>query len=189
MSRSYAIRLPLNILLAPEAREKLGSFSLSFELLEILPVEKMRQIIHQKLLEKGFVDSADGLVMPCKSGESAVFDVETMTVHLQVQIPDGMIIRINDDYLQDWRNDIKKAEETGELLSAELTERAAKTLGSEAAKNLSELAMEARERINAALKETYREAIREKAGSLGSVSNVTESSDGSTYRIRIEVSA
>ena len=42
--------------------------------------------------------------------------------------------------------------------------------------------------VNTSLKEVYREAAREKAASIGNVENVTESKEGNTYRIRIEIS-
>jgi len=47
--------------------------------------------------------------------------------------------------------------------------------------------MEARKVLNAALKETYREAIKTKASQIGNVTNISESSEGGSTRIRIEV--
>lgn len=187
MSRSYAIRLPLNILLAPAAREKLGSFSMTFKLMEILPVEQMRELLRKTLLDMGFVESDQGLAMPCKNGNSAVFDAETMTIHLRVPVPDNMEVRVIDDNLPEWADHVDEAVASGELLNPALTKLAQQNLGREAAAALNQVALEARSQINAALKQTYREAIKEKAAKLGSVSNISESNDGSTYRIRIEV--
>ncbi|MBF0406376.1 MAG: hypothetical protein HQM10_03400 [Candidatus Riflebacteria bacterium] len=187
MSRSYAIRLPLNILLAPVAREKLGSFSMTFELMEILPIIQMQHILRQILIKRGFIETDQGLAMPCKYGNSAVFFPETMTMRLNVPVPKSMEVTINDDFLPDWLARIQSAKENNELISPELTKMAQDELGQKASEELFKLAIEARGQINAALKEAYRDAIREKASKLGTVSDVTESNDGSTYRIRIEV--
>lgn len=188
MSRSYAIRLPLNILLAPATREKLGNFSMSFELMEILPAEQMQEILRQILLARGFVESEKGLAMPCDAGKSAVFDPATMIMHLNVPVPESMSVNVIDDRLPEWANNVNAAIANNELLDPELTRIAQKSLGRAAAEALQAMALEARGQVNAALKETYREAIKEKAAKLGSVSNISESSDGATYRIRIEVS-
>lgn len=80
---------------------------------------------------------------------------------------------------------IKLAVEGGSTLN----DRNASTLAEKLARQMTDLAVKARSQVNAALKDVYREAIKEKAGQLGSVCNVSESSEGNVYRIRVEVSS
>lgn len=188
MSRSYMIRLPLNILIAPGFRQKLGNFTLSFELMEILPLTQMQQILRDILIARGFVETEKGLAMPCEDDKSAVFDPVTMTMHLRVPVPESMAVSVIDDRPPEWVHRIEEAIGSDQLLSPSLTLLAQQTLGQQAAHQLQQLALEAKSLINSALKETYREAIKEKAGKLGSVSNISETSDGAIYRIRIEIS-
>jgi hypothetical protein len=173
--------------LTPEARDKLGRFSMRFDLLEILPSARMHQILREKLAGRGFVEQSEGMVLPDVKDASIVFDIEAMTLHLRLKSPDGMTVRVIDDALPEWTSGMADAIEKGELLSPELTRLAQQELGHQAAARLRDLALELRATINSALKETYRDAITEKAATLGSVSNISETSDGSTFRIRIEI--
>jgi uncharacterized membrane protein len=50
------------------------------------------------------------------------------------------------------------------------------------------MAIQAKKQVNSALKDVYRQAVKEKASALGNVENISESKDGNTYRIRIEIS-
>jgi len=53
---------------------------------------------------------------------------------------------------------------------------------------MTDLAIKARSEVNAALKDVYRESIKAKAATIGSVTDVSESSEGNVYRIRVEIS-
>ena len=45
MSRSYSIRIPVEVLLPKGAGMNEGTFSLIFTMLEILPVTRMRELL------------------------------------------------------------------------------------------------------------------------------------------------
>ncbi len=197
MSRSYQIRLPIEVLLSPASREKLGKYSMVFSLMGILPDERMKELLQEKLTDKNCSMTEEGLVLPCGCIGSAVFDVENLTLNLQVPVSDGMDMSFySPDYMSyqeeeekksSMQRDVDKALASGEVLNDKMEKLARESLGNAAAIQLKALAMEARQIINEALKETYRDAINEKASQLGNVSNITENSEGATYRIRIEV--
>lgn len=187
MSRSYAIRLPLNLLLSADTRERLGNYSLGFEMLEILPPDQMRQILRQNLLGLGFTEEPEGLAMPCTGGKSAVFDLENLKMHLKVPLPESMSIRIEEEAQHSWDEAIRQAVENNGLIES-VSGWASSNVAHQAAEELTKLALQAKEQVNLALKDTYRDAVKEKAGKIGSVTNVTESNDGANWRIRIEIS-
>ncbi|MDD3147278.1 MAG: hypothetical protein PHD82_08255 [Candidatus Riflebacteria bacterium] len=184
MSRSYAIRIPIEVLLSETMRNKLAGFKLNFPVLDILPPESMQALIKAKLLAAGFHETAEGLVMPAGKGETAVIDPATMEMTLGITIPGAQQVRVYEESMGWMKEQIKDALASGSTIVSET----GTTLAEQLARQMTDLALQARAHVNAALKDVYREAIKEKAGQLGSVSNVSESSDGNVYRIRVEVS-
>lgn len=185
MSRSYAIRIPIEVLLSENLRNRLADFRLNFPLLDILPPERMQEMLKKRLIAAGFQESEAGLVMPTPTGQNAVFDPATMEMRLSITVPEAHNTRMYEESINWMEEQIKKALATGTVLE----KAPGAELASRLAEQMSELAVKARAAVNAVLKDVYREAIKEKAGQLGSVSNISESSDGSTFRIRIEVDA
>ncbi len=185
MSRSYAIRIPIEVLLSENLRNRLADFRLNFPLLDILPPERMQEMLKKRLIEAGFLEIEAGLVMPTPSGQTAIFDPATMEMRLSIAVPETHNTRMYEESINWMEEQIKRALAAGTVLE----KAPGSELASRLAEQMAELAVKARAAVNAVLKDVYREAIREKAGQLGSVSNVSESSDGSTFRIRIEVDA
>lgn len=185
MSRSYAIRIPIEVLLSETMRNRLAGFKLNFPLLDILPPESMQALVRAKLLNAGFREKGAVLEMPAGAGETAVFDPATMEMTLSVNVPDSQQVRMYEESIEWMQEQIKLAVEGGSTLN----DRNASTLAEKLARQMTDLAVKARSQVNAALKDVYREAIKEKAGQLGSVCNVSESSEGNVYRIRVEVSS
>ena len=188
MSRSYAIRLPIEILMSNAARDKMGTFSMGFPLLDILPIEQMRQILREKLLAAGFTDTPDGLSMPVAPEQTAVLNPDTMIMTLTVPVPDSFELKVEEEYMGQLKNNIKAALAEGGQVSLASGDRIRNAIGQNVAENMKNLALEARKQVNTALKETYRDAIKEKASTIGTVSNVSETVEGKTYRIRVEIS-
>ncbi|MDN5279244.1 MAG: hypothetical protein PWR01_3209 [Clostridiales bacterium] len=189
MSRSYSIRIPIEVLIPKGTGLSEGSFSMVFTMLEILSPERMKELLTRQLLEKGYNQSENGLAMPLKSGKSAVLDPDTMTMQLKVPMPESCAVYVQEEYLKQFKENLKQAMETGKVMAVPGVENKIEQMKQDAAYQLKQLAVEARKDVNLALKEVYREAIREKAASIGNVENVSETKEGNTYRIRIEISA
>ncbi|MFZ5950388.1 MAG: hypothetical protein ACOYXC_06765 [Candidatus Rifleibacteriota bacterium] len=188
MSRSYSIRIPVEVLIPKGAGNHAGSFSLVFTLLDILPAPRMRELLQKELLAKGFSETEEGLGMPCRDGVTAVLDPVTMTMKLTVPMPESCTVMVYEEYLQSFREELARAMEAGQVAQSYQVASAVESMKAQVIAELKELASDARKEINSALKNVYSEAIREKAASLGNVENVTESREGNTYRIRIEIS-
>ncbi len=165
-----------------------GTFSLVFTMLEILPANRMRELLKAQLLAKGFVETADGLEMPCPGQAKAVLDLVSMTMKLSVPMPNQTTVLVEEEYLAQFEQDLKNAIENGKVINSWQVENRIDQLKQQVVNQLRNIAVEARKEVNTSLKEVYREAVREKAASIGNVENVTESKEGNTYRIRIEIS-
>lgn len=189
MSRSYSVRIPVNVLLPKEAGINEGTFSLVFTMLEILPADRMRELLKKQLLTKGFIESANGLAMPCSGQAKAVLDLVSMTMKLSVPMPNRITVLVEQEYLDQFKQELKNAIESGKVIDdCWRVNKGIDQAKKQVIDQLKDLAVKANKEVNSALKEVYREAVREKAAMLGSVENLTESKEGNTYRIRIEIS-
>ncbi|GAB4271550.1 MAG: hypothetical protein Kow0029_09360 [Candidatus Rifleibacteriota bacterium] len=188
MSRSYSIRVPVKVLLPNGTGGSEGTFTIAFTLLEILPPERMKELLRHKLLDKGFVETPEGMSMPLHQGRTAILDLETMTMKITVPMESEVTVKVEEEHLKRFRDRLENALKNGTVLVDERLDSIIEANKSQTVKELKEIALSARKKVNAALKEVYREAVKEKAATLGNVESVSESRDGNTYRIRIEIS-
>ncbi|MBF0499771.1 MAG: hypothetical protein HQM09_06545, partial [Candidatus Riflebacteria bacterium] len=80
-----------------------------------------------------------------------------------------------------------KAEDISYLGLSLQVEKQLQEISRDVSERLVRETMTARRELNEALKELYRQALGEKAASMGSVKSVAESSDGSSWRVRGEI--
>lgn len=187
MSRSYRIRIPIEVLLSNDRLDKLGSFSMPFDVMQILPADQMQELLKKSLLAAGCSESDAGIAVPCKKGETAIIDVENRIIRLRANVPKDFETSVYEESIRSVNAEIEKALAEGEQIVGRMSQSAESLLAAQMAAQLRDLAMEARKVLNAALKETYREAIKTKASQIGNVTNISESSEGGSTRIRIEV--
>jgi len=102
-------------------------------------------------------------------------------------VPKEYETSVYEEILSSVNEQIADALAKGEQIGGRMSEYADSRLAGQMAAQLRDLAMAARKVLNAALKETYREAIKTKAAQIGNVTNISESSEGGSTRIRIEV--
>jgi hypothetical protein len=189
MSRSYSVNLSVGVTIPEGERLKAGRFNMDFTLLEILSAERMKDILKENLIKKGFEETAEGMAMPLKEGQQAILDLDNMEMQVKVKMPEKCNVLVERMLLKDFQESIARASQEGNVMKNERVAQQMEIEKSRAVNVLKKIALEAKKEVNLALKETYREAIKEKAASMGNVENVSESKDGNTYRIRIEVSA
>jgi hypothetical protein len=158
-----------------------------FDIMQILPADQMQDLLKKSLLAAGCTDSEAGLVVPCQDGKTALIDVENRTIKIRVPVPKEYETGVYEEVLAGVNAQIAQALASGQQLGGRMSEHADSLLAGQMASQLRDLTMEARKVLNAALKDTYREAIREKAAQIGNVTNISESSEGGSTRIRIEV--
>lgn len=187
MSRSYRIRIPIEVLLSNDRLDKLGSFSMPFDVMQILPADQMQELLKKSLLAAGCSESGDEIAVPCKSGQTALIDVVNRILRLRIEVPKEYETSVYEEVISSVNEQIANALTKGEQIGGKMGQHADRLVAAEMAPRLRDLAMDARKVLNAALKETYREAIKTKASQIGNVTNISESSEGGSTRIRIEV--
>lgn len=198
MSRAYRAKISLAELCVLESRR----VGITLDLLPILTPERMRAIALEVLAEKGaeretLPDGGERWVLRRPNGVAYRIDPETLTVEVSLDDMVGRTISIT-VYEEALERSKLAAAQRGELT---LTPEEARGLGW-TAEQLAELAdrerlearrqllvetEEARRTMNQMLKDIYREAVKEKARSLGDVTSISESERDGTYRIRIEL--
>lgn len=189
MSRSYSVSLSVGVTIPEGERLKEGRFNMDFTLLEILSPERMKDILKSKLIEKGFDETSEGMAMSLKEGQQAILDLESMEMQVKVKMPEKCNVLVERMLLKDFQESIARASKEGNVMKNQRVAQQMEIAKKRAVNVLKEIALKAKKEVNLALKETYREAIKEKAASMGNVENVSESKEGNTYRIRVEVSA
>ena len=167
--------------------KKFGTFSLVFPLLEILNREKMNELIKEKLIEKGFVEKDGLLEIDLGDGERGVFNPETMTLDIHLNVADDVFLLVQEEVANDVQAEIQRALESGKILKQYEKNSGLQDLVEQQKGKMLAHATELKKQINDALKEVYKEAIKEKATQLGSVTNLSESSAGGVYKIRLEI--
>jgi len=204
MSRGYLLRIPTPLIVDLIKRVKQrGRFGFGFGILDILDRPRMRELIREVLVRMGWRDQDGILEKQLGSHLVGRIDLENLQAEVDVtallEHPSfGPVVEgaINLRMDTDWDGIVKapKTEEDAKALSPEIQRRVREALegaidSPEAQAALLRGSLNLRRTINEALKDVYREALKEKAATLGNVTSVTESSEGGTYRLRLEIGA
>jgi len=195
MSRAYLLRIPLEMCLSEREREDRGKMEFSFDLLGILPPEKMKELMGKLLEAAGWrpVDGHYETTLP--GGARASVDLARMRLEVDISptLGDHAEVNVYEESLRGTGIEAgaRRVIEVTELppqLASRVQEAVARQL--EAAREpLLRAAIQGRQQLNALLKDVYREAIKEKARSLGNITSVSESSQDGTMRIRVEIAS
>lgn len=198
MSKAYRIKISgieLNLHLD-------RSITLDIDLLPILGREAMLRLLLEQLKQAGFTEQPNGLWNMQKQLSEWVFDPATLKLEvrpLDVQKLDELEISVYDDWLDrdflvrhhgDETVEMSEAQARGhEAIQQALDERIRRLTGEqqEISQRFFDEVLQARQLINSSLKEVYRQAVQEKARSLGNVVSVSEQEQGGELRIRLEV--
>jgi hypothetical protein len=164
-----------------------GSFSLVFPLLEILPAAKMKELVAEKLSECEYETEDDGtLTKGIGGGAKVIFNPDTVSAKITVPVPEEWSVMVEDIRMERFREMINNAEQNGLTVDKEYGHAKGNIVKS-VESTLLPAVMEVKAEVNGVLKEVYREAIKEKASTMGSVVGVSETSENGTYRIRVEI--
>jgi hypothetical protein len=171
------MRVPLSIAIPDDVVDKMGRLKLRFDFLQVLPAEKMQEILEKTLIAKGWVKTDSGLVKETPGKTRWIIDPEKqeITVDVSGTVQKEVDVMVDSDYVDRQGYVEGRVKELMDQLDAQTRRRLIVEMAG------------ARNELNRELKNVYREAIKEKASTLGNVTSVAESTEGGNYRIRLEI--
>ena len=136
MSRSYRIRIPIEVLLSNDRLDKLGSFSMPFDVMQILPAEQMQELLKKSLLAAGCSESGDEIAVPCKEGQVALIDVVNRTLRLRIGVPKDYETSVYEEIVSSVNEQIANALKKGEQIGGNMSQHADRLVAAEMAPRL-----------------------------------------------------
>ena len=194
MSRAYRIKIAMGQISQAENR----GLSLDIELIPICPPDRMRELLVQTLLRQGAREENGALVLSSSNQVEFIIDPEQLTLrisfdklttrHVNLYIEEEDLPRLGINLQENLEVTLEQIEEMGDALGNYVDEEVAKERV-QVRQLLIEETFAARQAINRLLKDVYRDAVREKANTMGNITSVRESESDGEYRIRLELDA
>jgi hypothetical protein len=195
MSQTYVIKVSASVQEQVNARDKRTK---KLVLTEIVPCDEQRDIVRERLKERGFEeDASDKDVLVRKRGRVVEkIDLKDMTVEATVELEKTLererTIVVRGD--RDMENpDERRSREQKNLekqiaITEEERGRAEQTLQREIAATLDETEEERTKELNEVVREVYAEGLKRKAGRLGTITEMREGQVGEDYELVIKIS-
>lgn len=181
MSKTYLVRLPLALFLTPDQLARRGRLTMGFDLMNILAPERMVELLGEILKNAGWEENDGKWLKDSPCGGFWTIDPAAHTVGIDVT-------RLLEQEIAVRSYGEAPPTEAAATAAARLTIETHLQGLEEAEKELIvREAVRARQALAEVLKDVYRQALQEKAQSLGNVVSVTETSQDGTMRIRIEI--
>ncbi len=195
MSQSYVIRVSASVQEKVSAKDKRTK---SLVLTEIVPAEEQREILRERLKEKGWeeVEGSDGQQLERKRGEVVeTLDLDTLTVEATAELERTLersrtiTVRGDRDFEaeEERRAKEKQALERSIAISDSEREEARSGMQREIAEALEATDAERDAELNEVVREVYAESLKRKAGRMGQVTEISESRQGGEYELVIKI--
>ena len=199
MSRPYRIKLKQSVTKTVSDSDKVTQ---KITLDTVLSQPEMRDILKEELKKAGFKETNGKLVKKRETGEVQTVDLETLEVVTEVEIERSIKVdrevtvksKQDSEHMSKNQKDKFKKKAKADLLAkieAEATTAARKQQAALARLVADTLAASEKERnleLSRAVKDTYKEAIKKKAASMGNVVSVEERGTGSSdYEMVIRI--
>jgi hypothetical protein len=190
MSRAYRITVKES-----STRELKGSDEIctQLEVLEVLPPERMGELLRKELKEKGFKEEEDGTLTRKEGNITVKVDPKSCEVSVKADVEEEVSIEAKRETFgyddvgpnqKELRERVKKQlEDDLEKKAEKETERLQGQATEELEKKLCDLQPELSDVVN----KVTRQAIKEKAQQLGTVKEVSEDEESGSLTIKIEV--
>jgi hypothetical protein len=191
MSRAYRIRIAASESIRRDISAS-DEICTELELIEILPPEQMADILRESLAQRGF-EERDGKMERTRDGTTVSIDPLTAEVTIRVEASESVEVnRTKEIWTSDPSAEGKEhaREKLKEALRKEL-ERAIDPKEGVLQRKVSE-ELEAQlgdlsEELSRVSNEVTREALKQKANSLGAIKSLSEDPQAGTLTIKIEV--
>lgn len=193
MSRAYWVKVASSVSVSLSARDEVKN---TVDLDPVLDEGEMHTILEGALGASGWVKQPDGTyTKDLPGGQTSVWSADKKTITTSAGVEETHVIEsevsvtLDTDHSESVVEDRKaravaqhekKVREDAKSREADVLQKAIKTLAEgEAARN---------KEINEVLQKTYAEALKRKAGKLGSIVSINESSQGGDYSMTIVIS-
>jgi hypothetical protein len=192
MSQCYRVQLKASISRTVEAED---SVSYPLELTALLPAPEMAELLAQALVRDGWTADPGGRVYrrTAAGGEEWSLDLDAMTVTARLQRESEVTAEVEasgagDSNKQAQQVARRQLEVRGESVGSQIAEAGTRTLQREVREALAAGEDARRSALHGLLQQVYAEALKRKAGQLGTVLEVQESTgaDGN-YELTIRV--
>jgi hypothetical protein len=191
MSRAYKVRVRESLTRDLRAEDRIES---CIELLEILPPERMADLLRSELKQRGFEDRPDGTMVRSKgNGTTTTVDPCTGRVTVEATAGENVVIEgeregfAYDDYGPGHKSTREKLQRE---VRADLERRAddqAGRLQSRATELLENELKELKREMAEVVHRVTAEALKAKARSLGDIKEITEDPEAGSLTIKLEV--
>lgn len=188
MSRSYRIRVT-------EGRTEIvcadDEVSTDVEILEILPKERMNEIVEKELEKKGFLKDEEGkmtrdegngvkVIVDLKNGNITVKNSDSKEVN-ETATKESISYRENDSEAE------KNAKEQAQKEISEKIDKRKQQLQEKVTKDLENKLNDIRQEVNEVINKATGNALKEKARSMGEIKEITEDEQTGNLTIIVEV--
>lgn len=192
MSRAYKIKLPADLTNLTINKNKV---SLDINVLPILDKIRMAEILTNIIKKLGGQQENKEVVVKLENDIIYRIDPENLTLTIDFS---ESIKNVSVDVFEESLTEELKQKDNSEPIeitqsqlqnlnenTKKLIELQISNLDKELEKDLVSESFKARQYINQLLKEVYKEAIQEKARSIGNINSITESEENGEYRVRM----
>lgn len=194
MSQSYVIRVAASVKENVKAKDRRVK---SLVLSEILPTDELREVLRQRLEERGWrpEEGNDGVYVRQRGDVTEKIDLESLTCEAEVEVERtlerqrSIMVRGDRDFENEEdrrRKEQERLERSIAITDAERQE-ASDALQRRIADLLDETDEERTAELNSIVREVYTEALKRKAARLGSITEVREGQTGDDYELVIKV--
>ena len=189
MSKSYLVRLPLELLLTPGQMARRGRLEMGFDVLNILPPERMAELLSEVLRNSGWKEANGKWVK--RSAELGIWTIDPVGRTIEIDASGRLAQRISLNSVELSDQNIGQNTDPAAIKMSETTKVTIQSILQGLENSEKDLivreAVRARQAVAETLKDVYRQALPEKAKGLGNIVSVNETSENGSMRIRIEL--
>ena len=186
MSRAYRIRVKESLRRVLRAHDRVST---QLEILEVLPADQMAELLASELEKRGFERDGNELTRE-EEGVRVTVDVTTGTVTVSAETEESVELqreRTGSSYTPDDQTVERQLRETAQREMEAEAEAQTETLQSEVTDRLEKQLGNLRRELDQAVNRVTAEALKQKAGKLGQIKEMTEDEETGSLTIVVEV--
>ncbi len=194
MSQCYHIELKSAVVRTVKGED---SVSYPIELTDILPADEMKDLLRQQLKDTGWeAQNSEETIFVTEGpgGESLTLDLETMEVTASITterevVAEALVQGRGESHQQAQQNAAHQLQEEESMLGDKIEDQGNRELQDEVTSRLAESEADRQRLINEVLQGVYSESLKRKAGQLGDIMEISESTgEDGNYELTIRVS-